>query len=105
MLELGSLLKSFLLAIMVMLLLQTKVDNQTLESHLNDWARNSWITNYVQGVASGAVVVIQQTAGTAKHFISEKLGHSESPQKASRLNINLQRSESYQNSHPQKDSE
>lgn len=104
MLELGSLIKTFILAMALMLLLQTKLGNQTAESHLNDWLRTSSVSGYLQEVAGGAVVIINQTVVTAKNFISEKIGHQENTQKAGRLNINLQRSEQYQKAHPVNDS-
>ena len=92
-------LKSMAIAIVLMIGLQVKIGNTSLESSLQNWIRTSSISNYVHGVSSGAVLAIRNAAQVTKDFVAETFGHESGAQRAGRLNFEFKRSQKYQEEH------
>lgn len=89
--EIISALKSFGFAVLIMLGMQIKVGNATLETRAEEFFQASAISMYLQSVSSGAVLMIQNTTKRATEFFAKKMGRTQEPQKASRLNFELKR--------------
>lgn len=96
--ELGFVLKSLVIALVVMIGLQVKVGNTSLEQKAEHWVHTSSIGNYLQNVASGAVLAIRNAAGLTTNFVSETFSNEQqvTTQKAGRLNFEFKRSQKYQ---------
>ncbi len=94
--ELMFVLKSLAITVVIMIGLQVKIGNTSLEESVHQWVQTSSISNYVHSVSSGAVLAIRNTAATAKEFVAETFGHESSAQKAGRLNFDFKRSQKYQ---------
>ena len=88
-------LKAFLISLLLTVFLQMKVGNDTLENQAHDWIQTSAIPMYLQKVASGGVLALQNAGKTATAFVSKNFGHEPS-QKAGRMNIELKRSDKYE---------
>lgn len=88
--------KSFLVAIVLTVLMQVKVGGASLEFHVEHWITSSSVGTYLQEVATGAVKAINTTSKAATQFVSEKFGHSQTEptatQKASRFDFEFKRS-------------
>ncbi len=95
-------LKSLAITVVLMIGLQIKIGNTSLEDSLQGWIRTSSISNYVHGVSSGAVLAIRNAAQTTKDFVAETFGHESGTQRAGRLNFEFKRSQKYQDEHDNK---
>ncbi|PIS11301.1 MAG: hypothetical protein COT73_04825 [Bdellovibrio sp. CG10_big_fil_rev_8_21_14_0_10_47_8] len=91
MLEVTSILKTFVAAILITMALQVKLNNRTVENHVQDWYQASILPGLVQGVSSGAVLVIKDATHTVTQFVSKTFGHEGSSTRASHLNFELKR--------------
>jgi hypothetical protein len=89
-------LKSLVVTVVLMMCLQIKVGNASLEDNLEIWIRTSSVAEYVHSVSSGAVLAIRNAAQTTKSFVAETFGHDTATQKAGRLNFDFKRSQKYQ---------
>jgi hypothetical protein len=92
-------LKSLIVTVVLMICLQIKIGNTSIEESLHQWIQTSSISNYVHGVSSGAVLAIRNAAQTTKNFVGETFGHDSGTQKAGRLNFEFKRSQKYQDEH------
>ena len=90
--ELMFVLKAFAMAAIITVFMQVKVGTQTLESQAEDFLQRSTVATYLQGVASGAALMIKNASKTTTDFISKKMGHDTNTEKASRLNLDIKRS-------------
>jgi len=88
-------LKSLVVTVVIMIGLQIKVGNVSLEDSIHHWVQTSNISNYVHGASSGAVLAIRNAAQATKDFVGETFGHESGTQKAGRLNFEIKRSQKY----------
>jgi hypothetical protein len=100
--ELMFVLKSLVITVVIMIGLQVKIGNTTMEESVHHWVQTSSLSTYIHGVSSGAVLAIRNTASTAKDFVSETFGNQSSAQKAGRLNFDFKRSQKYQEEQAEK---
>jgi hypothetical protein len=84
MLELGHLIKSFFLAILVVMGLQYKIENRTIESRIMSWMHHSEFVGLLTDVANGGVVLIQDTARLSKQYLLDTFGSSPETERAKR---------------------
>ena len=75
----------------IVLAMQVKVSNVSIEEHAEGWLRTSSIPQYLQKVADGAALAIRNATHAVANYTTHALGANEG-QRASRLNIDLQRS-------------
>lgn len=94
--EIAFVIKSIFIAVLVMIGLQYKIGNTTLEQRAHAWIQTSSTALYLQQVASGAVLAIRNASGMATGFVSKTFNSDFSTQKASRLNLEFKRSQQYQ---------
>jgi hypothetical protein len=100
--ELMFVLKSLVITVVIMIGLQVKIGNTTMEDLVHHWIQTSSLSNYLHSVSSGAVLAIRNTAMTAKEFVGETFGHESTAQKAGRLSFDLKRSQKYQEEQAEK---
>lgn len=94
MLEFKSVLKTLFFTIILIMLMQIRVDNRSIEHHFFSWTRSSAIGNFLNKTAEGAVLVIHQsvafikkaTGGSSASSLSDSVS-----QRASRINLDFQR--------------
>lgn len=96
-------LKSLVIAVVVMICLQIKIGNTSIEENAHQWIQRSSVSRYLQNVSAGAVLAMRNAASAASSFISETIGNDHTSQKAGRLNFEFQRSERYQNEQSEKE--
>ena len=84
-------LKSLVAAILVVLCLQIHMGNQTAEQHLQTWLETSPMARELQKVAEGGALAIRNATKSVSQLANKAMGSSEA-QKASRLNMEFQRS-------------
>lgn len=70
--EVFSLLKTLLLAIVILFLMQFKVDNQSIENRVENWIERSPTSLYLQSVAAGAVNLIRQGSEKIKTTVKKE---------------------------------
>ena len=99
MLDFLSVMKSLVITFLIVLLLQTKIGDQTAESYINEWAKKSAVTGYVQQISQNVVVVVEQGFVSIKGLLADKFGIGISPKKSNRLNLQFERSKKYQEEH------
>jgi hypothetical protein len=102
--EIMFILKSMVVTILVMMALQAKVGNSSMEDHLHLWIQTSSISKHIHEVSSGAVQVIHNATKSATDFVAHTFGHDTSVQKAGRLNFEIKRSQKYQDEKAEKES-
>jgi len=89
-------LKSLVIAVVVMMGLQVKVGNTSIEQQAHQWIQTSSVGTYLQSVAAGAALAIRNAAGMTTDFVSSTFNNDQTTQKAGRLNMNFKRSQKYQ---------
>jgi hypothetical protein len=94
--ELMFVVKSLAFAVIVAIGLQMQVGSTSLEHHVQNWVRNSSVAQYVQNVASGAVLVIRNGVKSGSEFVSQTFGNESIAQRAGRLNFEFKRSPQYE---------
>ena len=87
--------KLFLASLLIVAFLQVKVGKTSIEEHLQDGFQHSWIAKPLQKVVDGGVLALQSGTRLATQYVNQAISGPE-PQKASRLNLNFERSESVQ---------
>lgn len=105
--ELSFVLKSLLLSFILVICMQAKISNITIENHAYMWLETSSVPLYIQEVAQGGAVVIRKATSSAVDFVSGVFGHKNignEMQKAGRLNLQIKRSDDYIKSLPDKTS-
>jgi len=92
--EVAFVLKSLVAAVLLVAVLQVKVSGNTLERHTETWLQTSSVSNYIQKVASGAVLLVQNSSKAATQLISKTFNGNVSPEnRASKLNIEFKRNQ------------
>ncbi len=94
--ELGQTIKLFVLSILIVIGLQVKVGGDTIENHITDWIHGSRAVAYVQDVASGGVIVIQDASRAAKGFIFDTINGKKNVESASRFNLRFKQEDNEQ---------
>lgn len=69
--ELKYVIKCLLFTIVILLALQIKVGNRTLESIGSQWMRDSQVGNYLQNVGEGGALVLKNLATLIKEKAKE----------------------------------
>lgn len=95
-------IKAFVIALIITILMQAKIGNSTVETHAHLWMETSAVPTYVHGVSSGAVLAIRNAAKVSTDFIAESFSHDRSSQKSARLNMEFKRSPRHEDERPQK---
>lgn len=96
MLEVGSLIKSFVFSILIVFCLQIRLGGETLENHVLEWMHSSKIVGTFQDVAAGGVVLLQDAGRASKKFINETINGRPSFDRTSRAGFQFQRSERFE---------
>jgi hypothetical protein len=92
--ELFFVLKVFGFTFLIVLFMQIKVDELTLEKRTSIFIQDSWVTGQVQGVGDGVQKVLRQVTGSVGRKIAG-IFHKESAQGFERGNFKLERSSTY----------
>lgn len=85
-------LKSLLITVLLLVLMQVKVGSNSIEKHSEQWLQTSQVSLYMQKVASGAVLFLHNTAKVASDLVAKTFNGMTSETRASRLNIEFKRS-------------
>jgi hypothetical protein len=93
--EIGFAIKAFIVSLILIAGMQLKVGNDSIEETAQAWMQNSEIAASLQTVASGAVLMIQNTAKMGKDFVAKTVGQDSSA-RAGRLNLDIKRSTRYE---------
>jgi hypothetical protein len=96
-------LKSFVIAIIVMACMQIKIGQTSIEESAHHWIQTSLVTAYLQDVSSGAVLAVRNAATVTKNFLAKTFGNDQSSQKAGRFNFEFKRSQQYQKEQSEKE--
>ncbi len=91
--EFSYIIKCLVISLVVVAVLQVRVNTITAEDAAHQWIQNSSVGKYTQQVAEGAVMLGRNVAVQANQFIAKNFGgktEAETAQ-ASRLNIELKR--------------
>lgn len=95
--ELFFVIKSFIISIVLIMFLQVKLGNTTVENHTFSWIHGSAIGKHLAKVAEGGTLVIKNGITSITQFISKTIsGNSKiipETTKASRLNFEPARPE------------
>jgi hypothetical protein len=59
-------IKTFIVTLLVVFVLQFKVGGLSLENHLNYWLKQSTVAQYAQSAATGALLAIQNGLASAQ---------------------------------------
>lgn len=84
-------LKTLVAAILIVLCLQVKVGNQTAEQHIQTWIETSPLVAHVEKVAAGGALAVRNATKSVSQMANKAMGSTDA-QKASRLNLDFQRS-------------
>lgn len=91
-----SMIKMLAFSLLVVLLLQIRIDSQTIEESAMTWFRTSSLTTPLQTVADGGVKLVRTTAGKVSSLfqfnISEKMKNRPGQRD---LQLKLERSQAY----------
>lgn len=90
--ELSFVIKAFALSLILMVGLQFRVGNTTLEGQAHSWIQAATVPNYLKDVSAGAIIAIRNATKVGTDFIGKTFGHDSFTQKAGRLNLDFKRS-------------
>jgi len=90
--EVRFVLKSLVITIIALALMQIKVGNSTVETEALHWIETSSVTRYLQNVSAGAVLAIRNAGQAATDFIAKTFSQNNETNRASRFNFELKRS-------------
>ena len=90
--ELSFVLKAFVLSLIVMVGLQFRVGNTTLEGQAHSWIQTATVPNYLRDVSAGAIIAIRSASQAGADFVAKTFGHDGLTQKAERLSLDIKRS-------------
>ena len=96
-------LKAFVVALVITILMQAKVGNSSIETHAHLWMETSAVPTYIHGISSGAVLAIRNAAKVTTDFVAKSFGHDSSSQRSARFNMDFKRSPKHEEEHPQKE--
>ena len=85
-------MKTFLITIFILFLLQIKIGTSTVEVEALRWMETSPVTRYLQNVSAGAVLAIRNAGQASSEFITKTFSHQSDTNRASRFNFELKRS-------------
>lgn len=90
-------MKSFVLSVCLMLVLQVEIADTTIENHVFKWVHASSIGKHLTRVAEGGVLVVTNGFKYLTQFVSKTIGDNAQKAtdttKASRLNFEIKRPE------------
>lgn len=81
-------LKTFFASVLVVLLMQVKINSRTIENHALVWLHESAVTLYLQQVALGAAKGIHRIETQAHVFFKDKFGKKNSLPKDDKTDLN-----------------
>lgn len=84
-------LKILALTVVIVLAMQVRVSNLTVESYAETWIRTSTLPKYLQKVADGATLAVHNATKTMGNVFSQGLG-GDPENRASRLGVGFHRS-------------
>lgn len=92
--ELLFVIKTFLFTVVLVMMMQIKIGDNTLEQQSHSLIQKSAITSWLQEAAAGGVVLIQKGASQVSQFMSEKFGkgREEVKKAGGRLKFEFERS-------------
>jgi hypothetical protein len=93
--EILTVIKTLIITAVIVFAMQVNVSGRSLEFRFLHWIRSSSITQQLNQVAHGAVLGAQRGTEKISQFFSKTVGNNEQTQNASRLNIQLKRSDAY----------
>lgn len=76
--EFFSLLKTLGMAVLILFLMQFKIENQSIESRIETWLEHSPTSLYLQSVAAGGVNLIRKGSAKVKTSVQSKQNDFES---------------------------
>ena len=88
-------LKLFFVSMLIVALLEVNVGKVTIEEHIQTAFQHSFIAKPLQKVVDGAAAAIRTGIASATQYANQAVSGPE-PQKASRINFNMERSEAAQ---------
>lgn len=92
--EVAFVLKSLIAAVLMVAIMQVKVSGNTIERHTETWLQTSSVSVYLQKVASGAVLLVQNSSKAVSNLISKTFNGNGSPEtRSSKLNIEFKRNQ------------
>ena len=91
MVEIKFCLKALMASILIVLCLQIHVGGRSAEQHMQSWLETSPVAGQLQKVADGGALAVRNATKSVAQLASRAVGNSDS-QKASRLNLEFQRS-------------
>ena len=93
--ELGFVIKAFIISLALVAGMQLKVGPDSIENTAQAWLTTSATAASLQSVASGAVMMIRNTAKIGMDFVAKTIGQDSST-RAGRLNFEVKRSARYE---------
>ena len=89
-------IRTFIVTVVVLLILQVKVGDFTLEQRSMNWVRSSVVVSHLQEVADGSIVFIERNFKKLKAYVSSRSKEKAKEEiKAHRTLINFERSKEY----------
>lgn len=89
--EVKFILKTLVLTVVVLLLMQIKIGHMTIETQVLYWIETSPLTSQLQKVSGGAVLAIRTATQEITNFVAKEFAPSETT-RASRLGFEFKRS-------------
>lgn len=92
--ELFFVIKTFLFTIVIVLMMQIKIGDSTIEQSSHSFIQKSAITGWLQEAAAGGIVLIQRGAAQASGFLRDHFGKGQEEAKkvGGRLKFEFERS-------------
>lgn len=91
--EVKFIVKSLVITLVVLMLMQIKIGVSTVETETLQWIETSAVTKYLQNVSAGAVLAIRNGAQASSEFIAKTFNQSDAnTNRASRFNFEFKRS-------------
>jgi hypothetical protein len=101
--EIAFVIKSFVIAVLVVICLQVRIGSTTLENHAQEWIHTSSVALYLQEAADGASLMLHNAGHSASEFVARTFGHRATggfeTQRAGRLNFFFKRSPANEQTH------
>lgn len=85
--EIGFVIRSFIIALLVVVIMQVKVGGSSIESYTNHFLTKSSAAVWVQGVAEGGVILIQKGAGKVSGFLEDTFNHGSSKKETWKIDV------------------
>jgi hypothetical protein len=71
-------LKTFILSIVIVMMLQIRIKNMTIENHILSWSRSTEVSLFLNRVASGAIELGNMASRKAKLVFESLIQDSQS---------------------------